>query len=60
MQEMITEIFGFGIKLHQEINKFRIDLFIISEQFPGWNTDSAYVRLKIAMQGMSTSSLCSI
>ena len=28
------------------------------EQFPLWNTDSAYIRLRVAMQGMSTSSLC--
>ena len=28
------------------------------EQFPGWSTDSAYIRLKVALQGMSTSSLC--
>ncbi|MDZ7623241.1 MAG: hypothetical protein U5J96_02180 [Ignavibacteriaceae bacterium] len=27
-------------------------------QFPVWNTDSAYIRLKIAMQGMSTDFQC--
>ena len=26
--------------------------------FPLWNTDSAYIRLRVAMQGMSKSSLC--
>lgn len=29
------------------------------ESFPLWNTDSAYVRIRVAMQGMSTSSYCS-
>jgi hypothetical protein len=28
------------------------------ESFPNWLTDSVYVRLKISMQGMSTSTLC--
>jgi hypothetical protein len=28
------------------------------EQFPSWNTDSAYIRLKVAMQGMSTDFQC--
>ena len=30
------------------------------EQFPLWNTDSAYIRLKIAMQGMSTDFQCQL
>lgn len=28
------------------------------QSFPLWNTDSAYIRIRVAMQGMSTSSLC--
>ena len=59
MPEMISGMFGSGIRLHQETNSpimYSISTLNLSRD--GFSRTHTYVRLKVAMQGMSTTSFC--